>query len=87
MSSGGPNATTVSGYPYSQLQIRDASDYASYKKQLRIRNDTKIKVTNDLGFIKGTGMRLDYLEGGYKQGSTPTTCTACAGNAFFNGGI
>lgn len=86
MSSGGPNATTVSGYPYSQLQIRDASDYASYKKQIRIRNDTKIKVTNDLGFIKGTGMRLDYLEGGYKQGSTPT-CTTCTGNAFFNGGI
>jgi hypothetical protein len=86
MSSGGPNATTVSGYPYSQLQIRDASDYASYKKQLRIRNDTKIKVTNDLGFIKGTGMRLDYLKGGYKQGLT-SGCTTCEGNAFFNGGI
>jgi hypothetical protein len=86
MSSGGPNATTVSGYPYSQLQIRDASDYASYKKQLRIRNDTNIKKTNNLGFIKGIGMRLDYLEGSYKQGLTPT-CTTCTGNAFFNGGI
>jgi hypothetical protein len=82
MSSGGPNATTVIGYPYSQSQIRDASDYASYKKQLRIRNDAKILQTNNLGFIKGTGMLLDYREGSYKQGSTPTTCTACAGNAF-----
>lgn len=85
MSSGGPNAATVSGYPYSRLQIRDASDYASYKKQITIRNDANIKVTNDLGFIKGTGMRLDYLEGGYKQGLTPT-CTTCTGNPF-SGGI
>jgi hypothetical protein len=86
MSSGGPNAATVSGYPYSRLQIRDASDYASYKKQIRIQNDANITKTNNLGFIKGTGMLLDYREGSYKQGSTPT-CAACAGNAFFKGGI
>lgn len=87
MSSGGPNAITlISGYPYSQLQIRDTSDYAAYKKQIRIRNDVKIRQTNNFGFIKGTGMRLDYLEGGYKQGFT-SGCTPCTGNAFFNGGI
>jgi hypothetical protein len=86
MSSGGPNAAEVDGYPYSELQIRDTSDYAAYKKQIRIRNDANIKKTNNLGFIKGTGMRLDYLEGGYKQGFN-SSCTPCTGNAFFNGGI
>ena len=86
MSSGGQNATSVSGYSYSQLQIRDASDYAAYKRQIRIRNDSNIKKTKNLGVLYGNVMRLDYLEGGYKQGLTPS-CTRCIGNSFINYGI
>jgi hypothetical protein len=80
-----PTGSYIRGYGYNTATTRDTSDYASYKKQIRIRNDSNIKKTNDLGFIKGTGMLLDYREGGYKSGptgSTAPTCTSCNGNAF-----
>jgi hypothetical protein len=88
MSSGGANTTTArgatlasNGYPYSLVEVRNSGDWIALKRQVRIRNDAKSAQSSPPWISYGSNYRLDYLNGGYKQGEIPG-CTACNGNAF-----
>ena len=88
MSSGGANTTAArgatlasNGYPYSLVEVRNSGDWIALKKQVRIRNDPRSAQSSPPWLIYGSNYRLDFLNGGYKQGELPT-CTACGGSAF-----
>lgn len=80
MSSQGVNASTVSGYPFNELSIRDSSDWIRYKKEARKyanykTSSTDNKDTEPVWLKYGNQFRLTYSFGRFK-------CTQCDGNAF-----
>lgn len=78
MSSQGPNATQVSGYPFNNKTIRDSSGWVETKKQRVVYNERTISpggYPSDPWQTGSGDRRLDYLNGQLK-------CTACAGSAF-----
>ena len=79
-SSQGVNANTVSGYPFDELSVRDASDWIRYKKQTRIYQNynpssTDNKDTEPVWIKYGNDIRLDYNFGNSK-------CEDCDGSPF-----
>jgi len=80
MSSGG---SITSGYAFNISQIRDASDWIAYKKQVRMRQDTKLLQSNNPWFIASNGVRLDWLNGTFKAGQCGPP--GCLGSAFVGG--
>jgi hypothetical protein len=86
MSSGGANSTTITpGYGYQLNNIRDSSDWISLKKQVRVRNDSKLAVAKDPWFVRGNDVRLTYQQGSFKRGAFPG-CTPCPAAAFSGNG-
>ena len=87
MSSQGPNATSVSGYPFSRLTIRDSSEWTAFKKQALIANE-RVNLPNgfpnDPWQVTSGNRRLDVLFGRYKLGVT-SGCTACPTNQMVRG--
>ncbi len=63
------------GYEFDRLSIRDASDWTKYKKQARIKYDSKILKSKDPWFVHGNDFRLESLNGNNK-------CTPCPANAI-----
>jgi hypothetical protein len=79
MSSGG---SINKGYAYKLAQVRDASDWIKFKKQIILQNDPKFLRSADPWFIAGNNARLDWLNGRYKS----SLCiAACSGGAFIGG--
>lgn len=82
MSSQGANASTVSGYPFNELSIRDSSDWIRYKKEARKfsnykSSSTDNKDTEPVWLKYGNQFRLTYSFGRQKCEETD-----CSGNAF-----
>ena len=81
MSSQGVNASTVSGYPFNELSIRDSSDWIRYKKEARKYNNysqfsSDNKDTKPVWLKYGNQFRLTYSFGRLKCDNI------CSGNAF-----
>jgi hypothetical protein len=82
MSSQGPNATQVSGYPFNNKSVRDSSGWVEMKKQKIILNEKTVSPNgypSDPWQTRSGDRRLDYLNGKFK-------CTECTGNPFNSNG-
>jgi hypothetical protein len=91
MSSQGANTTVMNSYyTFTELSLRDSSDYTRMKKERIIYTDPKQQTTIDpnnptdktgLAYEKyGGGFRLSFLNGRFK-------CITCDGNAFSGDGV
>jgi hypothetical protein len=92
MSSQGANATLVDGYLFTQLSLRDSSDYTRLKKERVIYADPDNKTTTNvnnpsdktgLTYEKyGSEFRLNFLNGRFK-----CRTNNCNGNVFSGNGV
>jgi len=90
MSSQGANTTSVVGYTFNELSLRDSSDYTRLKKERVIYADPKQQtITNTSNPTDKTGLayekygsefRLTFLNGRFK-------CISCPANAFSGNGV
>lgn len=80
----GGSPLDTKGYTFSKADIRDGSDWTSYRRQLLILKETKSKVISDPWFSHGNDYRIQYQLGRFKGGieSGPVGCTGCSSNAF-----
>ena len=90
MSSQGPQGATGAsgipkGYRWTNLSVRDSSDWTSYRKQQLIYNSATVARTGASAeklskyerpwFVNGQDYKLDFLNGRNK-------CLGCTGGAF-----
>jgi hypothetical protein len=74
------------GYRFSELSIRDSSDWTTLKKQSIIAKEGPVGgFPSDPWIPFGGDRRLNYLNGRFKNAAF-TGCTGCSGSAFSGNG-